>query len=41
LLECGIEVDHVTVFGWVQRFTRLLVDAARFHPPRARRPVVR
>ena len=25
----GIEVDHVTVFRWVQRFTPLLVDAAR------------
>ena len=31
----GIEVDHVTVFRWVQRFTPLLVDAARFtrHAP--------
>jgi transposase-like protein len=28
-------VDHVTVFRWVQRFTPLLVDAARFtrHAP--------
>jgi transposase-like protein len=25
----GIEVDHVTVFRWVQRFTPLLADAAR------------
>ena len=25
----GIEVGHVTVFGWVQRFTPLLADAAR------------
>jgi transposase-like protein len=25
----GIEVDHVTVYRWVQRFTRLLGDAAR------------
>src|SRR4029453_3043611 len=35
LLERGIEVDHVTVFRWVQRFTPLLVDAARFtrHAP--------
>jgi hypothetical protein len=24
LLERGVEVDHVTVFGWVQRFTPLL-----------------
>jgi transposase-like protein len=29
LIERGIEVDHVTVFRWVQRFTPLLVDAAR------------
>jgi transposase-like protein len=27
--ERGIEVDHVTVFRWVQRFTLLLADAAR------------
>jgi transposase, IS6 family len=27
--ERGIEVDHVTLFRWVQRFTPLLVDAAR------------
>jgi transposase-like protein len=26
----GVEVDHVTVFRWVQRFTALLSDAARF-----------
>jgi IS6 family transposase len=25
----GIEVDHVTVYRWVQRFTPLLTDAAR------------
>jgi transposase-like protein len=30
LLERGIEVDHVTVYRWVQRFTPLLADAARF-----------
>jgi transposase, IS6 family len=29
LAERGIEVDHVTVFRWVQRFTSLLADAAR------------
>jgi len=29
LLERGIEVDHVTVYRWVQRFTPLLLDAAR------------
>jgi transposase-like protein len=28
LCERGIEVDHVTVFRWVQRFTSLLADAA-------------
>jgi len=35
LAERGIEVDHVTVFRWVQRFTLLLADAARFarHAP--------
>jgi transposase-like protein len=30
LLERGVEVDHVTVYRWVQRFTPLLLDAARF-----------
>jgi transposase-like protein len=30
LAERGIEVDHVTVHWWVQRFSPLLVDAARF-----------
>jgi transposase-like protein len=29
LVERGIDVDHVTVYRWVQRFTPLLVDAAR------------
>jgi len=29
LPERGIEVDHVTLFRWVQRFTPLLIDAAR------------
>src|SRR5258706_13252754 len=35
LVERGVEVDHVTVFRWVQRFTPLLADAARFarHAP--------
>ena len=28
LAERGIEVDHVTIFRWVQRFTPLLADAA-------------
>ena len=29
LAERGMEVDHVTVYRWVQRFTPLLADAAR------------
>jgi len=29
LAERGIEVDHVTVYRWVQRFAPLLADAAR------------
>ncbi|MCK9904799.1 transposase [Parafrankia colletiae] len=29
LAERGLEVDHVTVYRWVQRFTPLLADAAR------------
>src|SRR6266542_4362718 len=29
LVERGIEVDHVTVYRWVQRFMPLLADAAR------------
>ncbi len=29
LAERGSTVDHVTVYRWVQRFTRLLIDAAR------------
>jgi transposase-like protein len=35
LIERGVEADHVTVFRWVQRFTPLLADAARFcrHAP--------
>jgi transposase-like protein len=35
LVERGVEVDHVTVYRWVQRFTPLLADAARFtrHAP--------
>jgi len=27
--ERGVEVDHVTVYRWVQRFTPLFADAAR------------
>jgi IS6 family transposase len=35
LVERGVEVDHVTIYRWVQRFTPLLADAARFarHAP--------
>lgn len=29
LVERGIMVDHVTIYRWVQRFTPLLIDAAR------------
>jgi transposase, IS6 family len=29
LAERGITVDHVTVYRWVQRFTPLVIDAAR------------
>ena len=29
LAERGIDVDHVTVYRWVQRFTPLLAEAAR------------
>jgi IS6 family transposase len=28
LAECGIEIDHVTVYRWVQRFTLPFADAA-------------
>ena len=30
LAERGVQVDHVTVYRWVRRFTPLLADAARF-----------
>jgi IS6 family transposase len=29
LAERGVQVDHVTIFRWVQRFTPLLAEAAR------------
>ena len=29
LPERGVEVDHVTIYRWVQRFTPMLIDAAR------------
>lgn len=28
LSERGVDVDHVTLFRWVQRFTPILIDAA-------------
>ena len=36
LAERGIDVDHVTVYRWVQRFTPLFIDAARPLPTRRR-----
>ena len=35
LAERGIEVDHVTLYRWVQRFTPLLAEATHpcRHPP--------
>ena len=35
LAERGVEVDHVIVYRWVQRYTPLLADAAWFarHTP--------
>ena len=29
LAERGVHADHVTIYRWVQRFTPLLIDAAR------------
>jgi transposase, IS6 family len=29
LAERGVEVDHLTIYRWVQRFTPLLAEAAR------------
>src|SRR3954465_191360 len=33
LAERRIDVDHVTVYRWVQRFPPLVADAARFARP--------
>jgi transposase, IS6 family len=41
LAERGVDVDHVTVYRWVQRFTPLFAEAARPLRPRRREPVVR
>ena len=38
LAERGTQVDHVSVYRWVQRFTPLLIDAAR--PCRHAREIV-
>src|SRR4051794_38015510 len=29
LAERGVQIDHVSVYRWVQRFTPLFIDAAR------------
>ncbi len=29
LAERGVDVDHVTIYRWVQRFTPMLIDPAR------------
>jgi transposase-like protein len=29
LAERGVDVDHVTIYRWVQRFTPLVIEAAR------------
>jgi transposase-like protein len=39
--ERGIEVDHVTVYRWVQRFTPPFGRCSRAVPPSGRRPLVR
>ena len=41
LIERGVEVDHVTVYRWVLRFTPLLAEAARPCRHRCRRSLVR
>ena len=42
LAERGIEVDHVAVYRWVQRFTPLFAEARRPPvPARHWRPLVR
>jgi transposase, IS6 family len=40
LAERGIEVDHVTVYRWVQRFTPAAGRRRPIRPPRTGRPVV-
>jgi IS6 family transposase len=38
LAERGVDVDHVTTYRWVQRFTPLLIETV---PAQRRRPLVR
>jgi len=38
LAERGVEVDHVTLYRWVQMFTPLLIEAARPAPTPGRGP---
>src|ERR671914_479839 len=39
LSERGVEVDHVSIYRWVVRFTPLLADFAKPCRPRRRRPL--
>ena len=41
LAERGVEVDHVTVYRWVQRFTPLVRRRRAPAPARLWRPLVR
>jgi hypothetical protein len=36
LAERGVEVDHVTIYGWVQVFSLEFIEAAHPSPPRER-----
>src|SRR5437016_4829646 len=40
LAERGIQVDHVTIYRWVQRFTPRFIDGARPVPALMRGPLV-
>ncbi len=41
LAERGVDVDHVTIYRWVQRFTPEFRRGGAYAPSRAWRPVVR
>ena len=41
LAERGVEVDHVTLYRWVQRFTPIARRGGTAVPPRGRGPLVR